>query len=354
MRTTLLSASLVVALAACGADEPVAGRQLAELSPRSGGLATDASFAYVNDFEVTAADQTLGRQLLRAIPRTPGPSSVLYTSDATDSYPREQLALTPTHVVFADRCTVAPPAPTCARLFRIPKTGGTAELLVEDRIYDVATVGDTIYYTTSDEWGLQTGEPDGAIWKLAPGGTPELLLDGRTHLRDLDADADAVYFVDTNEDGSRARLEKLPHGETTPTLLFESTGEGGARFPLYAMDGDSIYFGYYFGALQRIAKTGGEPVVIATPPAESQAIAWAAPVGDQVIWTDPGLWVSEGDDGPSHYFRGAVMSSPKAGGGVASVFADGQFEATRVTADAAGVVWLSGGDEARPATLRTL
>lgn len=355
MRTTTYASLLVaLSLAACDADEPVAGRELAQTSPRTGGLVTDETHAYVNDFEVQSEDETLGRQVLRAIPRAPGLSSVLYTSDAMDSYPREQVALTPTHVVFADRCTVTPPAPTCARLFRIAKAGGAAEMLVEDRIYDIATVGDTIYYTTSDEWGLQIGEPDGAVWKLEPGGTPEMLLDGLIHLRDLEADAAAVYFVDTNADGSRARLQRLDHGATAPTLLFESTGAGGSRFPLYALDGDSIYFGYYFGALQRIAKTGGDPVQITAPPPESQSISWAAPVGDRVIWLDPGYTVSEGDDGPSHYYRGAVMASPKAGGGTPELLAPGQFESARVTADAAGVVWLNRGDGDRPSTVRTL
>lgn len=350
-RFAALAISTLALAPACGAgdDTPVPGRELARLGARTAGLVADDTRAYVNDLELV--DESLGHQVVRAIPRDGGPTTPLHVSEAMDSYPRAELALTAGHVVFVDRCLGSPPMPTCARLYRVPKAGGPAELLVEDRVYDVAVAGETIYYTTSDEHGLGEGAPDGVLYRLTPGAEPVPVISGLTHLRDLEVDAAAVYYVDTTTDGATVRLQRLGHGEVTPTTLAGADGEGSYRIFVHALDATDVYYGGWLGGLLRVAKTGGTPVQIATPP--QGGIAHAAPQGDRVVWLDPGYTISEGDDGPSTYYEGAIMASPRDGGTPVELL-PGQLEPLRVFADGDGVVWLNDGDGGRAATVRAL
>ena len=321
--------------AACdgGGDEcSPGGEKIAEAHHALATLTGDGEALYYLDWEDTDRETSRGVTLVTRVGKDGGEPEGLVRSDAEEAYARNRIAVDDAHVYYLDHCI--PAAPTCARLFRVAKRGGEPELIVEDRIYDFALRADDIVYSTSNENGLQEGEPNGAIWSIDKvGGAPRELLDGLYHLRDVEQGGDAIYFTDTaGPDLGPWRVRRL--GAAQPVAVLAEMWFGP---PIAAQDDLYLYLLADF-RIVRVPKQGGdwEP---ASPPRE-YGIA-AATVYDGVLYgADAGLWWSEGDDGPSHYECGAVVAVVGAGDGYRELAAETE-EASAIWADDRFVFWTS-------------
>ncbi|HEU5054976.1 MAG TPA: hypothetical protein VFU21_00565 [Kofleriaceae bacterium] len=309
------------------------GEKIAEAHQALATLTGDDEALYYLDWEDTDLETSRGVTLVTRLAKDGGEPEVLVRSDAEEAYAKKRIAVDATHVYYLDHCI--PAAPTCARLFRVPSRGGDPELLVEDRVHDFMLRGDTIVYSTSDENGLQEGEPDGSLWSLdKAGGEPEELASGLYHLRDVELDAgDAIYFTDTEgPDLGPWRLRRL--GAAEPVSVFPTTWFGP---PIVAQD-DRYLFLLADLRIVRVPKQGGdwEP---ASPPRE-YGIAAATAYDGVLYGADAGLWWSEGDDGPSHYECGAVVAVI-AGGSAYQELAAETEEASAIWVDDRYVFWTS-------------
>jgi hypothetical protein len=329
--------ALSISLAGCtggdGDDCSPEGQRIADAHEALSTLTGDADALYYLDWEDTDLETSRGVTLVTRLDKDGGDPEVLVRSGAEEAYARNRIAVDDAAVYYLDHCI--PAAPTCARLFRVAKTGGAPELLVEDRIHDFALRADEIIYSTSDENGLQAGEPDGAIWSLPKaGGEPTELASGLYHLRDVELDAgDAVYFTDTG--GAELgpwRIRRL--GAASPVAELPSTWFGP---PIVAQDPIYLYL-LADSRIVRVPKQGGEAEPAA--PAREHGIA-AATMFDGVLYgADSGLWWSEGDDGPGHYECGAVVSVIEGGSAYQELAAETE-EASAIWVDQEFVHWAS-------------
>src|SRR4029079_282963 len=140
------------------------GDKIADAHDALSTLTGDADALYYLDWEDTDRETSRGVTLVTRRGKAGVEPEVLVRSDAEEAYAKNRIEVDESGVYYLDHCI--PAAPTCARLMRVAKTGGTPELLVEDRVVDFALRADEIVYSTSDENGLQGGEPDGAIWSI--------------------------------------------------------------------------------------------------------------------------------------------------------------------------------------------
>jgi hypothetical protein len=309
------------------------GQKIADAHEALATLTGDADALYYLDWQDTDRETSLGVTLVTRLAKDGGEPEVLVRSDAEEAYAKNRIAVDDSDVYYLDHCI--PAAPTCARLMRVAKRGGQPELLIEDRIYDLALRADDIIYSTSDENGLQGGEPDGAIWSLPKaGGEPSELASGLYHARDVEVDAgDAIYFTDAAgpalESWRVQRVAAAAPVSELPPLWFGP--------PIVAQDDRYIYLLADF-RIVRVPKQGGDPEP-ASPPREN-GIAAAALHGGVLYGTDNGMWWSEGDDGPGHYECGAVLAVT--GGGAAYHELAGETEeANAIWVDDAFVYWSS-------------
>ena len=295
-------------------------------------LTGDTEALYYLDWKDTDQETSRGVTLVTRLPKEGGGPEVLVRSDAEEAYAKNRIAVDTSHVYYLDHCI--PAAPTCARLFRVVKGGGTPELLVEDRIVDFDLDDERIVYTTSDENGLQEGRPDGALWSLPKaGGEATELIGGLRHLRDVEVDGDAIYFTDTETANLGPwRLRRL--NASAPVTVFPSNWWAP---PIIARDDAYLYLLADF-RIVRMPKQGGEPTP-ASPPRE-YGIAGATLFEGNLYASDAGLWWSEGDDGPGHYECGAVLVVTSAGGAY-QVLADEEEEANAIWVDSEFVYWAS-------------
>ena len=338
-RVGLLAARVVSAVAlitaGCGggagdhcAEE---GERLASAHYALSTLAGDGEALYYLDWEDTDRETSRGVTVLTRLAKAGGAPEVLYRSDAEDAYARTRLAVDGGQVYFLDHCM--PSTPTCARLFRIGAAGGPAELLLEDRIVDFAVAGELIAFSTSDENGLQEGNPDGAVWIMPRGGgEPTALAEGLFHLRDVEMDGEAVYFVDSGSAAPLdARIRKVPLAGGEPEMLAET----GYAPPLAGQDAAHLYL-LAEGTALRVPKTGGPAEPIA--PAREHGLAAIALAEDTIYGTDPGFLHTECDDCPTRYECGEVVALT---GGAYRTIAAETREAGAIHVDATHVYWTS-------------
>jgi hypothetical protein len=350
--TAIYLATLLPVLAACGDVAIPEGRQLAQARHFFRSLAADTDRLYFIDFEVTSGSKGMG--VLRSVSKEGGQVLTLARSQAENGYPRTEIVTDGTHVYWIDRCPADPPSPTCARIRRIAKSGSaTPELLVQDRIFALALDESAIYFTTSDELGLQTGTPDGVLYRLdKAGGAPVMVAEGLTHLRHVAVDPDYVYWTDTTADGRTDRLVRLSKTSGQETVLATTNRQGGVAIGEIALDDRFVYFTASRG-IHRASKAGGTVDTILSPTQNGQA---GIAVDDQhVYWTNPGRYENS-EDGPSTYFHGAVERVSKVGGTPTTV-ARGQREPNRIVVDARRVYWaIYGNDDpvTTPGLIRTI
>lgn len=338
MRARLLTLALGLSALACSGDGDgdscsPDGERIAEAHYALATLTGDADALYYLDWEDTDRETSRGVTLVTRLGKQGGGPEVLVRSDAEEAYARNRIAVDASHVYYLDHCI--PAAPTCARLFRVGKSGGAPELLVEDRVVDFALRGDTVVYATSDENGLQEGRPDGAIWSLpVSGGEPEELAAGLYHLREVELDAgDAIYFTDTaGPELGPWRLRRL--GAAKPLAEFPLRWSAP---PIAALDDRYLYL-LADQRIVRVARQGGAPEPAS--PARDHGLAAAALLDGVLYGVDGGFWWSEGDDGPSHYECGAVLTVYGGGEGF-DVLADETEEASAIHVDPAFVYWSS-------------
>lgn len=332
-----LCLGLPIALAGCfgGGDDDCSpdGEKIAEAHEALATLTGDDEALYYLDWEDTDRETSRGVTLVTRLAMDGGEPEVLVRSDAEEAYAKNRIAVDDRDVYYLDHCI--PAAPTCARLMRVGKGGGEPELLVEDRVYDFALREGEVIYSTSDENGLQGGEPDGAIWSLAKaGGESTELESGLYHLREVAVDGgDAIYFTDSAGPGLDSwRLRRV--GAAAAVAEFPP-----AWFapPIAAQDDRYLYL-LADSRIVRVPKQGGEPEP-AAPPRE-HGIAAAMLAGGVLYAADAGLWWSEGDDGPSHYECGAVLAVT-GGGADYQELAGETEEASAIWVDDATVYWAS-------------
>lgn len=331
-----LCLGLPIALAGCvgGGDGDSCspeGEKIADAHYALSTLTGDADALYYLDWENTDSEGNRGVTLVMRLAKGGGEPEVMVRSEAEEAYAKNRIAVDELDVYYLDHCI--PAAPTCARLMRVAKRGGAAQVLVEDRIYDFALHGDSVFYSTSDESGLQGGEPDGTIWRRPKdGGDSSEVVGGLYHLRDIDLDADGIlYFTDTaGPELGPWRLRRPDYSLVTFDLQWFA--------PRIAAEDDAYVYLLADSRIVRVPTQSGEAEP-ASPPREN-GIAAAALFDGVLYGTDNGMWRSEGDDGPSHYECGAVLAVT--GGGAAYQELAGETEeANAIWVDDAFVYWSS-------------
>jgi hypothetical protein len=305
-----------------------------EIASAHEGLATlvgDADALYFLDWDDTDPDTGRGVTLVTRLEKALGQGDVLVRSNAEGANALDRIAVDDTHVYYLDHCV--PDVPTCARLFRVGKTGGEPELLVEDRVVDFALRADEIVYATSNENGLREPTPNGSLWSVAKaGGEPRELLSGLYHLRDVEVDDGDVYFTDT-ADGEPGPWRLGRVGAATPMTTFPFRD---ASLAIVAQDGDYLYLPGGFRVM-RAPKRGGELEPLTAQRAHGLS---AAVLFDGTFYaTDPGVrWIAV--DGSQQYSCGSVAKAP-VGGGSFDVLARETEEANSISVDDDFVYWSS-------------
>ena len=308
------------------------GQRIADAHYALATLTGDDEALYYLDWEDIDRETSRGVTLVTRLAKAGGEPEVLVRSDAEEAYAKTRIQVDETDVYYLDHCI--PAAPTCARLMRVAKTGGAPELLVEDRVYDFDLDDRIIVYSTSNENGLQEGDPNGSIWSLPKaGGEPGELASGLYHLREVELEDDVIYYTDTaSADLGPWRLRRL--GGVVRVSQFPAGWFGP---PIVGQDDLYVYLLADF-RIMRVPKEGGDPEP-ASPPREN-GIAAATLFDGLLYGADAGLWWSEGDDGPSHYECGAVLVVTSAGGAYEELAAETE-EASAIWVDSDFVYWTS-------------
>jgi hypothetical protein len=352
LRLALLAAVAVVA--ACGSVCDPKGDRLASASFRNlETLAADNQALYWLELEEVAGEEQPGAVVVRTLPKSGGAARTIVRTGATEFYVRSEILVDATNLYWLDPCV--PSGPTCRRLLRAPKAGGDPTVLVAGDLYAIALDGESIFFTISQENGLQPTTPTGTIGSIpTAGGSTMEIATGYVRLRDVRVDADALYFAATSADGSVARIMKRSRLDGAETELATFDTPGFAFVGDLAVDATHVYFQGSEGAgarIWRVAKAGGarEEVVADAP----YNIGGFYVDGDDLYWSDAGLWESEGDDGPSHYTCGAIYRTAVSGGARALVAAE-QREPTRIVVDAARVYWATFGNFGVDAEVRAI
>ncbi len=338
----LLAAAGLSFLSDCsGAGGPCdpEGTRLARVSYPVRDLAVSDRWVYWLDPERVTDSSVRG--VLMRVPAEGGAAQRLAASDAPEALLRNHLVVSGGTAFWLDPCPT--PAPTCARIVSVPVAGGTPTVLVQGRVFAFAVHGDDLFFTLSDEWGLQEGAPDGEVRRMpATGGASVVLRSGLTHLREVLADDDRVYWsVATSGDdaGRRAYVQAMSRADGTVSTLLDNGGAGGARPGYLALSGGYLYF-VAWGRVHRVPAAGGAVEDLGDPQARS--IADLAVQGGTLLLADWGEWVGTTDDDPGTYQCGAILGMVP-GTGVARVLAGGQEQPTAVAAAPGWVYWVTEG-----------
>lgn len=270
-----------------------------------------------------------------------------------------QLRVDATHVYWLEPCIGQPVTnPPCAEVRRVPKTGGTFQSLVRDRVFAFAVDGDRLYYTTSNEGRrpeAPPGPPDnGAVWSMPKDGSgpPAALVSNLVTLRQLVLDDTSVYFVANQGTppgvvgSDKAWVSRVPKtgGTVEPVVVTFSYMDS-----FVLTDEWLVYF--HDKNLSKVPRDGTQPTRL-NPPAENKVDSFAV-AGDTVYFADPGRSESGGgfDGEGSRYICGAIRSMSLSGGESKPLFED-QARPHSLQLDGSMLYWVSSESDFRSVTIR--
>lgn len=272
-------------------------------------------------------------------------TQTLYTSDADYAHPLGSISVDETHVYWLDHCVER--SSTCSRLMRVPKDGGDTVMLVRDDIYTFFVDETVVYYTTSDERGLQEGNPDGKIWVMdKAGGETDVVLEGLQRLRGVTADEDSIYWSESEGSGGscRAVVTKMPKAGGYAVTIVDELGY------LFWILADEYIFYMHEYILYRVPKDGGDKVRLATTMniVSYSYLSHMAIDETHMYFSDPGYWEGTTDDTSGTYICGAILRISRDGGTFETVAA-GQYEPRGIDFHDGYVYWASA-----PGTIRRI
>ena len=140
----------------------------------------------------------------------------------------------------------------------VPKAGGTATSIATGQKYaEGMAVDDGHVY-----WITEASGADGSVWRASKDGTALVsLASGQLAPSGIAIDDGHVYWANYLAPGDVNALAK--GGGGAPTVLTS----GGMGLTRVAVDEANVYFlNFYGGTLNRVAKTGGAPTLLATEP----------------------------------------------------------------------------------------
>ncbi len=302
MRSSLALCIALVTFAVACAPAPE-GTALLQTNRYVDQMVADGDSLFLVD-EVIGDDYEAFASIVR-YDRSTHNSTRLFTSTMGEAHPRKGLAVDGDFVYLLDYCR--PYAATCSRLLRVPKSGGDATVLAQDRIVQVAAAGGVVYYTTSDENGLHSDALDGALWRLDASGdtAATALATGLGHLRDVIVTPAGLVTSEATGGLDASRKTKLVlrdlAGAPIRTLV-EGSGAGGARPGTLRVDGDHLYF-TDFQDVRRVPLAGGASELIVR--VVFQIADLAAADGNLVI-AQAGRYDGTTDDSQGTYVHGAI------------------------------------------------
>lgn len=333
MRTLLTLTLLAVACA----PEPE-GSALLQTNKYVNQMVADADSLFLVD-EVIDDDYKAFASIVR-YDRATHNATRLFTSTMGEAHPRKGLAVDGEFVYLLDYCR--PYAATCSRLLRVPKTGGDATVLAQDRIVAVAAAGGVVYFTTSDENGLQGDALDGALWRLDASGRTALAT-GLGHLRDVIVTPAGLVTSEATGGFDASRQTRLVLRDATGApirTLVEGSGAGGARPGALRLDGDHLYY-TDFQDVRRVPLAGGAPEQIVRVVFQ---IADLAAADGKLVIAQAGRYDGTTDDSQGTYVHGAIHELV---GGALVALARYQHEPTNPLILGPDVYWLASGSAER-------
>ncbi len=301
--------------------------------------AADGFLYWLNPEPVT---ENSVRGVLMRLPAAGGTPQRLAASDAAEASLRNNVIVAGGMAYWLDPCLV--PAPTCTRILTVPLSGGAPRVLAEGRIFAFAVHGEDLFYTLSDEWGLQQGAPDGEVRRMpAAGGESSLVLSDLTHLREVLADGQRLYLsvaTPAPEDRDRrAYVLAVSRADASVSTLVDESGTGGARPGAFALSEGYLYFSY-FGRVHRVPTVGGAVEDLGDPGGRS--LDDLAVGQGNVLVADWGAWDGTTDDDPGVYRCGAIRMLPE-GKSAWMVLADGQESPSAVATLPGWAYWTTEG-----------
>jgi hypothetical protein len=333
-------------LAACGSDPE---GTVVVSAPEIGSFAIDGGFVYYT----ALARPAMAPEIWRA-PVGGGERELLHRSTTWSALPPDVLAVDGEYAWWLERCGPPDTSPAeCQRLYRVPLTAaGSPELVLEDDIYDIALDGDQVFFTTSDERGLQTGVPGGVFAMPRTGGAPTALATDLVGLRGVEVHGDFVYTTDVvgGWEARVTRFLRVPRAGGEPEILADFSGEGGWRAS-YTTDGVSLFWSDYGGLLRMpIGSRAMEVLYQSANPISGYALD---PAGFIYV-TDPGAFVGTTDDDQGDYVDGAVVAV-RLDGGPPKMVAAHQHYASGVLIAGGDLYWHSYEiDDDEDETIRTV
>jgi hypothetical protein len=245
---------LAAAACACGGGEPETPApgtpswsrctRVARDQDHPTAIAVDGAFAYFMTGGTTKGDNAIRRVAL----------------DGGQIETVSQGGFVPAGAIAVDDASVYWTNEYGGTLMRAPKTGGSPERLagpLQGFVRFVALDADAVYVAAFDRQ-----QPTGAIYRIAKGGgEPAPIVTGQPTIGGLAVDETSVYWT------TPAGVMKVAKAGGQPAAVV-AAGAAGPPIRVLA-DAQNLYFfwpketGKY--TLARVAKTGGEPVVLADP-----------------------------------------------------------------------------------------
>lgn len=336
----LVVSPLVAACAGSGSPCRPQGERLASVRYPVRDLVAADGYLYWLDPEFATENSVRG--VLMRLPADGGTPQRLAASDAAEALLRNNVVVAGGAAYWLDPCPT--PAPTCTRILTVPLSGGAPRVLAEGRIFAFTVHGEDLFYTLSDEWGLQQGAPDGEVRRMpAAGGESSLVLSDLVHLREVLADEQRLYLsvaTSAPEDRHRrAYVLAVSRADHSVSTLVDESGTGGARPGAFALFGGYLYFSY-FSRVHRVPVTGGAVEDLGDPGERSLS---DLTVGQgNVLVADWGEWEGTTDDDPGVYRCGAIRMLP-AGGSAWTVLAGGQESPSAVATLPGWAYWATEG-----------
>jgi len=281
----------------------------------------------------------------------------LYESVEQEAFPFPRLSVDATHVYWLETCSQPGFSPPCAEVRRMPKTGGTVQTLVRDRVYAFAVDADTLYYTTSNEQpnGNSTSgsTTDGVLWSRPKdgSGTPVALASNLTRLRDVQVTATHVYFVADRgtPPGIMGREVWISRVAKTGGNLETAALADFAPDAFVLLEQDLVYLQSDSFFRAPLGDTMPQLLKIYF----DNAVNGLAIAGDTVYFADAGKGLSGGglDGEGSRYECGAIRTMPLSGG-EPRAFAKEQVRPRSLLTKEEMLYWLSGENDSSFVTIR--
>jgi len=230
---------------------------------------------------------------------------------ATQKYPAT-IALDATFAYW--NTAELPTDPSLGGLWRLPKQGGTPELLYSGKgMVDFVLDGSELYTMVTTGSAL----PDDMVAVSVSSKTVKVLASNEDASR-VATDSTHLYWIGTNS----TNLKRVPKTGGAVEVLSSALSQPRA----IAVDGGFVYVSNDFGnELLRVAATGGTPAKVWTAPTDAGQLDLIVPTADSVFWRT----------GASYTAPALVYELPKGQAQVTAV--TGAEKATWLAADASSL-----------------